>query len=66
MPPFSLFPVYYGLSSNLGVSRARVSQVLNLLKLPKDIHDKVYAIGDPVPKPIVTEHSLIDFIRDDI
>ncbi len=49
------------LSRKMGVSRARVTQVLNLLKLPKDILDKVYALGDPLPKPIVTEHSLRQF-----
>jgi hypothetical protein len=45
------------LSSKMGVSRARVSQILNLLKLPEDIIDKAYAMGDPLPKPIVTERS---------
>ena len=49
------------LSRELGVSRARVTQVLNLLKLPEDIIDKVYAMGDPLPKPIVTERGLRQF-----
>jgi len=46
------------LSRKMGVSRARVTQVLNLLKLPEDVIDKAYAMGDPLPKPIVTEHNL--------
>ncbi len=46
------------LSRNLGVSRARVTQVLNLLKLPREMIEKVCAMGDPLIKPIVTERSL--------
>jgi hypothetical protein len=54
------------LSRKLGVSRARVTQVLNLLKLPEDIIDKVNAMGDPLPKPIITEHGLRHFRKDNI
>jgi hypothetical protein len=46
------------LSRKVGVSRARVTQVLNLLKLPEDIIGKLSAMGDPLPKPLVTEHSI--------
>jgi biotin operon repressor len=46
------------LSRKMGVSRARVTQILNLLKLPEAIIEKVCAMGDPLPKPIVTEHNL--------
>jgi hypothetical protein len=46
------------LSRKIGVSRARVTQILNLLKLPSDVIEKVSALGDPLPKPIVTERSL--------
>jgi hypothetical protein len=42
----------------MGVSRARVTQILNLLKLPEDIIKKVYTMGDPLTKPIVTERNL--------
>ncbi len=52
------------LSRKLGVSRARVTQILNLLKLPEDIIQKVCAIGDPLPKPIITEHGLRHFRKD--
>ena len=40
------------LSRRMGVSRARVTQILNLLKLPEEIVEKVCAMGDPLPKPI--------------
>ena len=46
------------LSRKVGVSRARVTQILNLLKLPCDVIERVSALGDPLPKPIVTERSL--------
>ena len=46
------------LSRNLGISRARVTQILNLLKLPEDIIEKVSAIGDNLPKQVVTERKL--------
>jgi hypothetical protein len=38
------------LSRKIGVSRAKVTQILNLLKLPTDIIDKAYAMGDPCLK----------------
>jgi hypothetical protein len=46
------------LSGTVGVSRARVTQVLNLLKLPNEIIEKVIILGDPLTKPIVTERNL--------
>ncbi len=54
------------LSRKLGVSRARVTQILNLLKLPGDVIEKVTAMGDPLPKPIITEHGLRHFRKDNI
>jgi biotin operon repressor len=54
------------LSRKVGVSRARVTQVLNLLKLPGEIIEKVCAMGDPLTKPLVTEHSLRHFRKDNI
>jgi len=42
----------------LGISRARVSQVLRLLRVSPEILDKIAAIGDPMPRPIVTECRL--------
>lgn len=46
------------LSRKVGVSGARVTQVLNLLKLPKATIEKVCAPGDPLPNPLVTERKL--------
>jgi hypothetical protein len=46
------------LSRKVGVSRARVTQVLNLLKLPREIIEKAITMGDPLTKPNVTEHNL--------
>jgi hypothetical protein len=46
------------LSRALRVSMARVTQLLNLLKLPEDVLEMAYAMGDPLPKPLVTEHNL--------
>ncbi|MCD4728627.1 MAG: hypothetical protein K8R46_13255 [Pirellulales bacterium] len=46
------------LARELGVSRARVTQVLNLLKLPKDVLVKAKAVGDPMLGRVVTERKL--------
>lgn len=46
------------LSCKMRVSRARVTQILNLLKLPEDVVQKVSAIGDPMPGPVSTERGL--------
>lgn len=54
------------LARKLKVSRARVTQILNLLKLPEIVIEKVSAIGDPLPSPLVTERSLRHFKKDNI
>ena len=46
------------LACHIGVSRARVTQVLRLLKLSPEILEMVSALGDPLPSAIVTERSL--------
>jgi len=46
------------LARKLGVSRARVSQVLNLLRLSPEVLDRIAALGDPVPGRGVTERKL--------
>lgn len=46
------------LARKLGMSRARVTQVLGLLRLSPEILDKIAAHGDPMPGPIVTERKL--------
>jgi hypothetical protein len=46
------------LARHIGVSRARVTQILRLLKLSPEALEEVVALGDPLPSPIVTERSL--------
>ena len=41
-----------------GISRARVTQILNLLKLDKSIIDNLEQIGDPLKVRMVTERML--------
>jgi hypothetical protein len=46
------------LARHLGVSRARVTQVLGLLDLAPEVVHAIAALGDPLPGPIVTERML--------
>jgi len=46
------------LACKLGVSRARVSQVLRLLRLSPKVLSKIEGLGDPLPKLILTERKL--------
>ena len=46
------------LARELGVSRARVSQMLNILKLPEEVLVRVRDYGDPMKKRLVTERML--------
>jgi len=41
-----------------GISRARITQILNLLILDKDTFDMIEQIGDPMDKKIVSERKL--------
>jgi hypothetical protein len=41
-----------------GISRARVTQILNLLKLDKNIINKLEQIGDPMDKKVISEREL--------
>jgi len=41
-----------------GISRARVTQILNLLKLDKNIIDNLEKIGDPMDRKIISEREL--------
>jgi esterase/lipase len=40
------------------ISRVIVTQILNLLKLDKDIIDKLEKIGDPMDKKVISERKL--------
>jgi hypothetical protein len=41
-----------------GISRARVTQILNLLKLDKNIIDRLEQNGDPMDKKVISEKEL--------
>lgn len=46
------------LSRYLQVSRARVTQVMNLLLLSSEVIEIILELGDPLKSPIVTERKL--------
>ena len=46
------------LARHLKVSRARVTQILNLLKLLPEVIEVVSSLGDPLKSPFVTERRL--------
>ncbi len=41
-----------------GISRARVTQILNLLKLNKDFIRQIEQNGDPMDRKIISEREL--------
>ena len=45
-----------------GISRARVTQILNLFKLDKNIIDRLEQIGDPMDRKVISERELRKFI----
>jgi hypothetical protein len=46
------------LAHHLKVSRARVTQVLNLLKLSPEVIEMISSLGDPIKSGIITEKRL--------
>jgi hypothetical protein len=46
-----------------GISRARVTQILNLLKLDKSILDNLEKIGDPMNRKVISERKLRKIIH---
>ena len=46
------------LARKLGISRARVTQMLNLLKLPVELIEEVERMGDCWERRLVTERML--------
>jgi hypothetical protein len=52
-----------GLARIKGISRARVTQILNLLKLDKNIINKLERIGDPMDKKVISERELRKIIH---
>lgn len=51
------------LAREFGVSRARVTQVLNLLNLPAQALEIVVEMGDPMPSRGISGHSLRRFLQ---
>jgi len=45
------------------ISRARVTKILNLLKLDKSMIDKLEQLGDPMDRKIISERELRNFIN---
>jgi len=41
-----------------GISRARITQILNLLKLDKNIINNLEQIGDPMDRKVISERKL--------
>ncbi|MBE3127899.1 MAG: hypothetical protein IMZ56_06405 [Candidatus Atribacteria bacterium] len=46
-----------------GISRARVTQILNLLKLDESIIENLEQIGDPMDRKIISEKELRKIIH---
>jgi len=46
-----------------GISRARVTQILNLLKLDKSIIDHLEQIGDPMDRKVISIRKLRKIIH---
>jgi len=46
-----------------GISRARVTQILNLLKLNKNVIRQIKQIGDPMDKKVISERELRKIIH---
>jgi hypothetical protein len=46
------------LARKKGISRARVTQVLNVLKLDAEVQETVVKLGDPMPPDSMTERAL--------
>jgi len=46
------------LAKKLGVSRARISQILNILKLPDKMVNTLEELEDNLAHPVITERQL--------
>ena len=52
------YPSQTALARDLGVSRARVNQLLRLLKLTPEVVESVIRMGDPLSSRKITERKL--------
>jgi len=51
------------LARKLGISRARVTQILNLLKLDSLIIQELEKLSDPLKSKIITERMLRQYVN---
>jgi hypothetical protein len=51
------------LARKLGMTRARVTQILGLLELTPEVVETLAALGDPLPGPVMTERRLRSLLR---
>ncbi len=51
------------LARRLGLSRARVTQILNLLKIDSFTIQKLEKLGDPLKSKIITERLLRPYVN---
>jgi len=52
-----------GLARKLGISRARVTQILSLLKLDSLIIQELEKLGDPLKSKTITERMLRPYVN---
>ncbi|MBA7577876.1 hypothetical protein ES708_19731 [subsurface metagenome] len=52
-----------GLARLKGVSRARITQLINILKLDNKIKTKIEKLGDPLPNRAISERQLRKIIN---
>ncbi len=52
------------LARKIGVSRARLNQMLRLLKLPLEVQESVARMGDPLSSRKITERKLRALLAD--
>ena len=53
----------FGLARKLGISRARVTQILRLLKLNSLVIQELEKLGDPLKSKIITERMLRPYVN---
>jgi hypothetical protein len=51
------------LAQHMGITRTRVTQILNLLRLEAQVIEAVIGLGDPLPGSIITERELRRLLR---
>ncbi len=51
------------LAQHLGVTRARATQVLQLLRLSVDVQDRIAALGDKLQSSVICERNLRPLIK---